>query len=40
MLSYRLKKVLPKLIGPEQTDILKGRYIGENIRTTLDVIDV
>ena len=32
-----MKKVLSKLINPDQTGYLPGRYIGENIRTVLDI---
>ena len=39
LLAMRLQKVLPSLISPDQTGYLKGRYIGENIRTIYDVID-
>lgn len=38
-LSFRVQKVLPSLIDPDQTGFLKGRYIGENIRTIADIID-
>ena len=38
-LAIRLQKVLPSLINSDQTGFLKGRYIGENIRTIADLID-
>lgn len=38
-LARRLKGVLPDLISREQTGYLKGRYIGENIRLILDLIN-
>ena len=38
-LALRLKKVLPEIISNDQTGFLPGRYIGENIRLVLDMID-
>jgi len=38
-IAIRLKKVLPNIIHSDQTGFLKGRFIGENIRLALDVID-
>ena len=38
-LAIRLHKVLPSIIDLDQTGFLKGRYIGENIRTISDVIE-
>ena len=38
-LALRLHKVLPSIINLDQTGFLKGRYIGENIRTIADLID-
>ena len=38
-LAFRLQKVLPSIIDFDQTGFLKGRYIGENIRTISDIID-
>ena len=38
-LAFRLNKVLPSIIDLDQTGFLKGRYIGENIRTISDLID-
>ena len=37
-LSNRIKKVIPDLINHDQTGYIKGRYIGENIRTVSDII--
>ena len=37
-LANRLKKVIDKLICNDQTGYIKGRYIGENIRTIKDMI--
>ena len=38
ILAKRLEKVLPKLINPDQTGFVKGRYIGENIRLIQDLM--
>ena len=38
-IAARLKSVIQPLIGPQQTGFLKGRYIGENIRFILDLIN-
>ena len=38
-LATRLKKVLPSVIHPDQVAYLKGRYIGQNIRTIIDIMD-
>ena len=38
ILAKRLEKVLPKLINPDQTGYVKGRYIGENIRLIQDLM--
>ncbi len=38
-LALRLHKVLPSIIDLDQTGFLKGRYIGENIRTVADIIE-
>ena len=37
-LAKRILKVIDKLISSDQTGYLKGRYVGENIRTVHDVI--
>ena len=38
-IATRLKKVPPYLINNDQTSVLKGRFIGENIRLINSVID-
>ena len=38
-LANRIKTVIAKLINEDQTGYVKGRYIGENIRTVKDVIE-
>lgn len=38
-LATRLKLVIPSIIGKNQTGFIKGRFIGENIRFALDLID-
>jgi hypothetical protein len=38
-LATRLKHVLPSVIHPDQVAYLKGRYIGQNIRTIIDIMD-
>ena len=38
VLANRLEKVLPKIINPDQTGYVKGRYIGENIRLIQDLM--
>ena len=38
ILANRLKKVIHKIINRDQTGYIKGRYIGENIRSIKDVI--
>ena len=38
-LALRLKKVLPEIINNDQTGFLPGRYIGENIRLVLDMLE-
>lgn len=39
VIASRLKGVIHRLIGPHQTGFLKGRFIGENIRFVLDLIE-
>ena len=39
MIAKRLKKVLPKIINPDQTGCIKNRYIGENVRFISDVMN-
>ncbi|PIK36905.1 pol-like protein [Apostichopus japonicus] len=38
-IAARLKCVIHKIIGPNQTGFMKGKFIGENIRFVLDLID-
>ena len=38
-IAKRLESVLTKLIHPDQTGFVKGRYIGENIRLISDVME-
>ena len=37
-LATRLKKVLPTIIGPYQTEFMSGRHIQNNIRKTMDIV--
>ena len=37
--ATRLQKVIGKLVKPDQTGCISGRFIGENIRTMLDIIE-
>ena len=37
-LALRLQNILPKIISSDQVGYIKGRYIGENIRTLEDLI--
>ena len=37
--AIRLQKVLPTLIGETQNGYIKGRFIGYNIRTIIDIIN-
>ena len=39
VIANRMKQVLPKIIDSSQTGFVKGRYIGENIRLILDMIE-
>ena len=38
-MSKRLEASLPKLVNPDQTGFIKGRYIGENIRLIIDTME-
>ena len=38
IIAKRIKKVLPKIINPNQTGYVKGCFIGENIRLIQDVM--
>lgn len=39
ILVRRLQKVINNLIGKEQTAYIKGRFIGANARTILDIYE-
>ena len=39
LLANRLQKVIPNLVSEDQSGYIKNRYIGENIRTILDIIE-
>ena len=39
-IAKRLEPLLPKLIHPNQTGFIKGRYIGEKIRLISDIMDI
>ncbi len=39
ILANRLHKVISSLISPEQTSYIKERYIGQNVRFLIDVIE-
>ena len=39
LLANRLQKVIPNIVSEDQSGYIKNRYIGENIRTVLDVIE-
>lgn len=39
LLARRLQKVINNLIGNEQTAYIKGRFIGANARTVLDIYE-
>ena len=38
-IAKRLEKDLPKVINQDQTGFVKGRYIGQNIRLLLNVLE-
>ena len=38
VIAKRLEKVLPKIINPNQTGYMKGRFIGENERLIQDIM--
>ena len=40
VLASRLQKVISGIIHPNQTGYIKGRYIGDNIRTMLDILEI
>ena len=37
-ITKRLETVLPKIINPDQTGYIKGRFIGENVRLIQDIM--
>ena len=37
-IAKRLENVLPKIINPDQTGYVKGRYVGENVRLISDIM--
>ena len=37
-IAKKLEKVLPKIINPDQTGYVEGRYIGENVRLISDIM--
>ena len=37
-IAKRLETVLPKIINPDQTGYIKGRFIGENVRLIQDIM--
>ena len=39
VIPKRIESVLLKLINPNQTGFVKGRYIGQNIRSLTDVLE-
>ena len=39
-LALRLQKVIPQLVNPDQVGYIKNRYIGENIRTVFDILNL
>ena len=39
LIAYRIKKILPKLINPDQKGFIDGRFIGENSRLMYDIIE-
>lgn len=38
-LAMRMQKALPKIINHDQIGYIKGRYIGQNIRTVVDIME-
>lgn len=38
-LANRLKQIIPDIIDEDQTGYIKNRYIGSNIRRTLDILE-
>ena len=40
VLAIRLQKIISEIIHSNQVGYIKGRYIGDNIRTMLDILDI
>ena len=40
VLATRLQKVISQLVSPDQTGYIKGRYIDDNVRTMLDILEL
>ena len=38
-IAYRLRKIIPDLIHPDQTAYVQGRYIGESVRVIEDILE-
>jgi len=38
-IARRIEPMLSKLVHPDQTGFIKGRYIGENIRLISDIME-
>ena len=39
VIAKRIEKILPRIIHPDQTGFVKGRYIGQNIRLINDIME-
>ena len=39
LLANRLQEVIPSIVSEDQAGYIKSRYIGENVRTILDIIE-
>ena len=40
VLANRLQQVISRIISPDQAGYLNGRYIGDNIRAMLDILEI
>ena len=38
-IARRIEPLLPNLVHTDQTGFIKGRYIGENIRLIIDIME-
>jgi len=38
-IARRIEPMLSKLVEPDQTGFIKGRYIGENVRLISDIME-